>query len=90
MSNLKQVKMKAKNMTNPCSDLSGPDSKPLKMGAILDNYREELEAMSNDKLKEEIEWCFGIEADDIEEESQQYIDDLVDEYKTSLTSRGEK
>tara|TARA_R110002051_G_scaffold119842_1_gene193107 strand:- start:80 stop:328 length:249 start_codon:yes stop_codon:yes gene_type:complete len=68
----------------------GAESKPLKMGAILDNYREELEAMSNHKLEEEIEWCFGIEADDIEDERQQYIDDLVDEYKTSLTSRGEK
>lgn len=57
-------------------------------GEILENYRKELEAMSNEKLAKEVENVLGIDYD-VETEREDYIESLMDNYTKSLRSRGE-
>lgn len=59
-------------------------------GEVLLNYQKELEAMSDEKLKEEYENEFGVDGDNrIEDERDEVIEELVSHYKRVLKSRGE-
>ena len=61
-----------------------------KGGNVLINYHNELEAMTDEELKEEYEYEFGVDEDGrIEDERDDVINELVSHYKTVLKSRGE-
>lgn len=62
-------------------------TKELTLCEMLANYRKELEAKSDDELQKEIYHEMGIDADNVEDERDVYIDELVEINKAAWSSR---
>jgi len=61
--------------------------KELTLCEMLANYRKELEAKSDNELQKEISHEMGIDADNMEDERDVYIDELVKINKAAWSSR---
>ena len=62
-------------------------NKELTLCEMVANYREELNAMSDEQLTNEIYDEMGIEVDDLDDERDEYIDELVSANKKAWSSR---
>jgi hypothetical protein len=61
--------------------------KELTLCEMLSNYRKELEDKSDNELQKEISHEMGIDADNVEDERDVYIDELVKINKAAWSSR---
>lgn len=62
-------------------------TKDLTLCEMLANYRKELEAKSDNELQKEISQEMGIDADNVEDERDVYIDELVKINEAAWSSR---
>lgn len=62
-------------------------TKELTLCEMLANYRKELEAKSDNELQKEISQEMGIDADNVEDERDVYIDELVKINEAAWSSR---
>jgi len=62
-------------------------TKELTLCEMLSNYRKELEAKSDNELQKEISQEMGIDADNVEDERDVYIDELVKINEAAWSSR---
>jgi len=62
-------------------------TKELTLCEMLANYRKELETKSDNELQKEISHEMGIDADNVEDERDVYIDELVKINEAAWSSR---